>query len=153
MEWVLKAKSFIPMDGPDITKNVQSACDCNRKHRIKKNIRKAPTGLVIPTELVSSISPSEPTETAKDSLGYYCRIFLAGGFAGMCLIATGHPLDTIKVPNFRPLKPSELSIIKQQHTPMLTWGAYLQIDVSAMRTFRTRFFPDEQLGIVIPSTN
>ncbi|XP_022663116.1 mitochondrial carnitine/acylcarnitine carrier protein-like isoform X2 [Varroa destructor] len=100
------------MDGPDITKNVQSACDCNRKHRIKKNIRKAPTGLVIPTELVSSISPSEPTETAKDSLGYYCRIFLAGGFAGMCLIATGHPLDTIKVrmQAMPPPRPGELPV-------------------------------------------
>ena len=23
--------------------------------------------------------------------------FLAGGFGGMCLVASGHPLDTIKV--------------------------------------------------------
>jgi len=23
--------------------------------------------------------------------------FLAGGFGGVCLVATGHPLDTIKV--------------------------------------------------------
>lgn len=36
-------------------------------------------------------------QAAKTSFNYYGRMFLAGGFAGMCLIVTGHPLDTIKV--------------------------------------------------------
>ena len=26
--------------------------------------------------------------------------FLAGGFGGICLVASGHPFDTIKVSNF-----------------------------------------------------
>ena len=40
--------------------------------------------------------------------------FFAGGFGGMCLVAAGHPLDTIKVRTLA----SRVSLVSQTIRPM-----------------------------------
>ena len=61
-------------------------CGC-RSAGCKLEVRVRRTVVFIPK--MPTVSP------AKD--------FLAGGFGGMCLVAAGHPLDTIKVRTFSPV--------------------------------------------------
>lgn len=49
------------------------------------------------TQAVSAVSSDFPREKMPNVSP--AKDFLAGGFGGMCLVAAGHPLDTIKVRN------------------------------------------------------
>ncbi|OQR79803.1 mitochondrial carnitine/acylcarnitine carrier protein-like, partial [Tropilaelaps mercedesae] len=82
------------MDNQDVPTDARVICPiCSERHR--GNISngcdfRAKCKEILASEFNDSDDYGEP-------LGYYGRMFLAGGFGGMCLITTGHPLDTIKV--------------------------------------------------------